>query len=1170
MTLSFREALRQRVLFLDGAMGTQIHAANLELERDFLGLENCSEVINLTRPDVIGSIHERYYAAGCDAVETNTFGGMAHVLAEFGLEARAREINATAVRIARAAAAKFSTPERPRYVLGSMGPGTKLATLGHADFDALRASYRVQAEGLIEGGVDAFLLETCQDPLQIKAALSAVRAAQAAARTDLPVIVSVTMEVTGTMLVGTEMAAAIALLDPFDIDMLGLNCATGPREMSEHIRLLGQTCRKPICVYPNAGLPHLVDGHPHYPLTAAELADWLVRFIEEDGVSMVGGCCGTTPEHLAQVIRAVGVRKPLARKPSFQPAVTSTYSAVSLLQERSVLYVGERSNANGSKAFREHLLQGNLDAQVEMGREQAREGSHVLDLCTAYVGRDEVADMTKAVARYRTEVPAPLMIDSTEAPVIEAALKLCGGRCIINSINLEEGVERAEKVLAIAKEHGAALIALTIDEQGMAKTAADKLRIARRLYRLCVEDWKLRPEDLLFDVLTFTIATGNEEDRRLGLETLEGIRKVREELPGVGTLLGVSNISFGLNAAARHVLNSVFLHHAQEAGLTSAILHSARIVPLHRIDPRARAVAEDLIFDRRREGYDPLQALLELFEGAQVAAKKERTVPADVWERLRWRIVEGERKGLEDDLALALQSKPPLEIINVDLLAGMATVGELFGKGEMQLPFVLQSAETMKAAVKVLEPHMERLEGQTRGKLVLATVRGDVHDIGKNLVDIILTNNGYTVYNLGIKQPIQHILDVTREHKPDAIGMSGLLVKSTVVMKENLEEMNRRGVRVPVVLGGAALTRRYVEHDLRKVYDGALYYAKDAFEGLAVMERVVALEAKPAVRAFENDGDQPLEQAIPVKSAACAAASVGRAVAAAAPALAERPAPRVAKPQLAADALPRGITYPTAPFLGARLVESIPLQSIFAYINEITLFQFQWGYRRKGKPQKDYAKLIDETVRPILVDLARQCAKQQILQPRAAYGYWKCVPEGDTLVLLDPVDEGRTAARFAFPRQRGKRNLCITDFFRRDGVPDVVALQVVTIGQRASDVAREWFAADRYQDYLHLHGLSVEAAEGLAEYIHKQVRAELGLSSDDARDMRELLKQGYRGSRFSFGYPACPNLADQAQLLDLLGAHKLGITLSDEFQLDPEQSTSALICHHPSAKYFTI
>jgi 5-methyltetrahydrofolate--homocysteine methyltransferase len=1173
MTQTFREALKERVLFLDGAMGTQIHAANLDLESDFMGLENCSEAINLTRPDVIGGIHERYFAAGCDVVETNTFGGMAHVLAEFGLEARTREVNASGARTARAAAEKYSTPQRPRYVLGSMGPGTKLATLGHTDYDTLHRSYYEQALGLIEGGVDGFLLETCQDPLQIKAALSAVKRAQTELGTNLATVVSVTMEVTGTMLVGAEMAAAIAMLDPYDIDMLGINCATGPREMGEHVRLLGQTCRKPICVYPNAGLPLLVDGRPHYPLGPAELADWLARFVEEDGVNMVGGCCGTTPEHLAAVVRRIGTRKPKPRKPAFTPAISSIYSAVPLVQENSVLYVGERSNANGSKAFREHLLGGNIDAQVEMGREQVRDGSHVLDLCCAYVGRNEVEDMTKAVLRYRTEVPAPLMIDSTEAPVIEAALKLCGGRSIINSINLEEGPARAEQVLRIAKEHGAAVIALTIDENGMAKTAEEKLRIARRLHRMCVEDFGLRPEDLLFDVLTFTICTGNDDDRRLGLETLDGIRRVRDELPGVGTLLGVSNISFGLNAAARHVLNSVFLHHAQEAGLTAAIVHSARIMPLHRIDPRAREVAEDLIFDRRREGYDPLQEYLKLFEGAQVAAKKERAVPQDLWERLRWRIVEGERKGLDDDLTLAMTHKKPLEIINTDLLAGMATVGDLFGSGEMQLPFVLQSAETMKAAVRHLEPHMQRLEGQTRGKLVLATVRGDVHDIGKNLVDIILTNNGYTVFNIGIKQPIQHILDVTFEHKPDAIGMSGLLVKSTVVMRENLEEMNRRGVSTPVILGGAALTRRYVEHDLRKVYDGSLYYAKDAFEGLEVMERVVSGEAKPAVREYRDDAEVAnAEKKAPKRAVACAAGAVASAVASAAPALSgERPSPLEDGEEFDHKRLrEEQFSHPSAPFLGARLVESMPLQSVFPYINEITLFQFQWGYRRKGKPQKEYAKFIDEHVRPIFHSLGKQCAKEKILDPKAAYGYWKCFPEGDSVVLLHPSDESREVARFAFPRQTGKQNLCIADFFRRDGELDVIALQVVTIGQHCSEVAREWFAADRYQDYLHLHGLSVEAAEGLAEYIHKQIRAELGIADQDARDMKELFKQGYRGSRFSFGYPACPNLADQEKLLDLLGAHKLGLTMSDEHQLHPEQSTSAIVCHHPAAKYFTV
>ena len=1165
---ALREALERRVLLLDGAMGTQIHSANLELERDYLGHENCVDVISLTRPDVIGAIHTAYLEAGADAVETNTFGAMPHVLAEFGIEARCREINKAAAQVARAACAKLSTPARPRFALGSMGPGTKLATLGHMGYDALKASYKEQARGLVEGGVDGFLIETCQDPLQIKAALNAVLEARGEAELDLPVFVSVTMEVTGTMLVGTEMGAAIALLDPYPIDVLGINCATGPREMGEHVRLLGQTCRKRTLVYPNAGLPLLIDGQTSYPLTPEELADWLMRFVDEDAINMVGGCCGTTPAHIAAVARKLGTSEPRPRKPAHVPSVTSNYAAVPLRQDNSILFVGERSNANGSRAFRDNLLKGDLDAMVATGREQVREGSHVLDLCTAYVGRDEVADMTGVIARYRTEVPSPLMIDSTEPPVLRAALALTGGRCIVNSINLEDGLERCEKVLPLVKEFGAAVVALTIDEQGMAKTAEDKLRIAKRIYRICTEDYGLAPEDLLFDVLTFTICTGNEDDRRLALETLEGIKRLREELPGVNLLLGVSNVSFGLNPAARHALNSVFLHHATEAGLTSAILHAARIEPLHRIDPRARQVAEDLIFDRRREGYDPLQEYLKLFEGVDVKKKAARVVPQDVLERLRWRIVEGERPGLEDDLKLALEKKKPLSIVNEDLLAGMAIVGELFGRGDMQLPFVLQSAETMKTAVAFLEPLMERAVGESRGRIVLATVRGDVHDIGKNLVDIILTNNGYTVYNLGIKQPIQKILEVAHEHKPDAIGMSGLLVKSTVIMKENLEEMNRRGVTTPVILGGAALTRAYVEDDCRRAYKGALYYAQDAFEGLDVMGRVVAGETRPDVQpimhvapdAGAREQESSARAALASQKAAALVANAGG-----------RPIPRASKAWSKLGELPRDIEYPVAPFLGARLVESIPLQSVMAYINEITLFQFQWGYRRKGKALAPYKQLIQEKVRPIFHELAKQCAKEKILDCKAAYGYWKCIPEGDALVLLDPKDEGKTVARFAFPRQQGKQGRCLTDFFHvRDGEPDVVALQVVTIGQRASDVAREWFAAARYQDYLHLHGLSVEAAEGLSEYIHKQIRAELGIAGDDAREMQELFKQGYRGCRYSFGYPACPRIEDQAILLELLGAERLGITLSEEFQLDPEQSTSAIVCHHPSAKYFTL
>jgi 5-methyltetrahydrofolate--homocysteine methyltransferase len=1151
------ETLKRKIVVIDGAMGTSIHSHHLDLERDFGGLENCCEIVNALRPDVIRTIHASFLASGCDAVETNTFGAMPHVLREFELEARCAEINSAAVKAAREACEQYSTAEQPRFVLGSIGPGTKLATLGQISYAELKASYAEQAVALARAGVDGFAIETVQDPLQAKAAVNACLAARREVGREIALIVSVTMEVTGTMLVGTEMAAAIALLDPYPIDVLSLNCATGPREMSTHVRLLGQTWRRAIGCYPNAGLPQLVDGQTHYPLGPAELADWLLRFVEEDGLSLVGGCCGTTPEHLAAVVRAMEGRVPKRRKPAFQPQITSLYHAVDLKQESSLLLVGERSNTNGSRQFKEHLLAGQIDALVDMGKEQLREGSHALDLCVAYVGRDEVADMRAAIQRYRTEVAAPLSIDTTEVPVLKAALELLGGRSLINSINLEDGLERAAEVLPLAKEHGSGLIALTIDEEGMAKSVEDKVRIARRIHDLAVQDYGLRSEDLLFDVLTFTICTGNEDDRKHGIHTLEGVKRVREALPGVGTILGVSNISFGLKPAARHALNSVFLHHAQEAGLSAAILHSGRITPLHKLEPEVRQTCEDLIYDRRREGYDPLQRLMALFEGVNVEAKKQREVPSDVFARLRWRIVEGAKVGLTDDLELARSSKKPLAIINEDLLAGMARVGELFGSGEMQLPFVLQSAETMKMAVAHLEPYMERVAGSTRGKIVLATVRGDVHDIGKNLVDIILTNNGYTVFNLGIKQPIERILEVAQEHKPDAIGMSGLLVKSTVVMRENLEEMNRRQVSVPVILGGAALTRTYVEADCRAIYQGPLYYAKDAFEGLEVMERIAAGAEKPESRTRRTSSKSAAQRALEAIEELEAEKRNGR------------PVPDelvgVDRARIARD-----IVYPEAPFLGPRLVEGIALQTLLPYVNETTLFQFQWGYRRKGKSTREHERFVVEEVRPIFHALAKQCAQEKILVPQAAYGFWRCVPEGNTLVLLDPASDGKEAGRFTFPRQKGKKGLCITDFFRDDGTPDVIALQVVTVGQQASETAREWFAANRYQDYLHLHGLSVEAAEALAEYLHKQIRAELGFAHEDAREMRELFKQGYRGSRYSFGYPACPNLADQELLLALLGAGRLGLTLSEEHQLWPEQSTSAIVVHHPEAKYFTI
>ena len=1167
MSTSILDVLKERVLIIDGAMGTSIHSFDLDLDKDYEGLENCCEIINITRPDIVHEIHGSFFEVGCDAVETNTFGGMPHVLCEFGLENRVSEINEAAARVARKAADEYSTPDKPRFVIGSMGPGTKLATLAQITYDDLKASYREQAVALARGGVDAFCIETVQDPLHCKAVINAAIEAREETGREIAIFVSVTMEVTGTMLVGTEMAAAIALLNPYPIDLLSINCATGPREMSEHVRLLGQSWPRLIGCFPNAGLPQLVDGQPSYPLSPNELADWLTRFVEEDGINLVGGCCGTTPDHLRAVVKAIGKRAPVKRKTSLVPQATSTYHAVDLRQESSVLLVGERSNSNGSKKFRESLLAGDLDGMVKIGRDQVSEGSHCIDVCTAYVGRDEVEDMTALIERYRTEVSAPLVIDSTEVPVLRAALKLVGGRSIINSINLEDGPAKCHEVLPIAKEHGAAVIALTIDEKGMAKEVDEKVRVARRLHDICVHDYGMRPEDLFFDVLTFTVCTGNEDDRKHAINTLEGIRRVREELPGVNTILGLSNVSFGLRAAARHALNSVFLHHAEDAGLSSAILHAGRIEPLHHIEPEVREVCEDLIFDRRRDGYDPLHRLMELFEGVDVKARKAaRKVPEDVFERLQWRIVEGEKPGLDEDLDLALQSKPPLDIVNVDLLAGMAVVGDLFGRGEMQLPFVLQSAETMKKAVAHLEPHMESVEGDTRGKILLATVRGDVHDIGKNLVDIILSNNGYTVYNIGIKQPIEHILDVAMEHKPDVIGMSGLLVKSTVIMRENLLEMNRRDIKTPVILGGAALTRSYVEAGCRKTYEGSLYYAKDAFEGLNVMERVMSGEPRPEPtikkgKKGKTAGERAREaRELAMTAAAKASGEIGGG----------RPSPDVDEPQVAGVDIPRDIDYPKPPFFGPRVVEGISMQTIMPYINESALFSFQWGYRRKGKSISEHEKLLDEHVRPIFHALSKQCEDESILVPKAVYGFWPCIPEGNTLVLLDPNDSGREVARFTFPRQNGKKNLCITDFFHNNGQPDVVALQAVTIGQQASVVARQWFADDRYQDYLHLHGLSVEAAEGLAEYIHKEIRAALGIVDDDARDVRRIFKQGYRGSRFSFGYPACPHMGDQQILLDLLGAERIGLMMGDEEQLWPEQSTSALVCHHPSAKYFTI
>jgi 5-methyltetrahydrofolate--homocysteine methyltransferase len=1161
------EYLSERVLLADGAMGTRVQALDLSVEKDYLGAENCTDILTKSRPDIVRSIHMGYFEAGSDAVETNTFGASPVTLGEFGLSDEAFALNKRAAEIAREAAAEFAADGRPRFVLGSIGPGTKLPSLGHIDYQTIEDALSVQCAGLADGGVDAFLIETCQDPLQIKAAVNGAKRARAGAKRDIPIIVQVTVETTGTLLVGADIAAAATIVNALDVPIMGLNCATGPQEMAEHVKWLAENWPGMISVLPNAGLPELVDGAPRYPLTPDELALWLERFIEEDGINIVGGCCGTDVPHI-QALDAMLRRRggnhlrpaPVRRKVVWVPAVASLYSQVTLRQENAYFSIGERCNANGSRRFRELQEKGDWDGCVEMGREQAREGSHALDVCTAFVGRDEVADMGEVVSRMRGSVDAPLVFDSTEYPVLEAALKLYGGKAVINSINFEDGEETAARKVELARRLGAAVIALTIDEHGMAKEADQKVAIAKRLHQFASGRFGLPASDILFDPLTFTICTGNEDDRKLGLWTLEAIERISKELPECQIILGLSNISFGLNPPARHVLNSVFLDQALKRGLTGAIVHVSKILPLHKIPEEEARVAEDLIYDRRRPGYDPLHAFIGLFEGRAGEEKKAPVRPAAVEERLKQRIIDGDKQGLEVDLDEAMKAHPPLDIINKFLLDGMKVVGDLFGAGKMQLPFVLQSAETMKKAVGFLEPFMERVEGQHKGTMVLATVKGDVHDIGKNLVDIILSNNGYKVVNLGIKQPIEHILAAAKEHKADAIGMSGLLVKSTVIMRENLIEMTREQLDIPVILGGAALTRKYVEDDCRKAYGcGRVAYARDAFDGLDLMGKVVA-----------QSFDAHVERAA-VKQAAKPTRRRDRRLEAL-----ERPVEKARPIELEAIRLKRAeltrdLPVPVPPFWGPRVLDHVPIRNLLPFLNETMLFQFHWGFRKAGKTREEFAEWARKELRPILSRLAKQCADEKIVTPRAAYGYWKAAGDGNDLVLF--ADDGRTElARFTLPRQPHEDGLCIADFVRDIADPqrDVIGLQVVTAGERASEVAHRWFHENRYQDYLYLHGFSVEIAEALAEYVHKRIRSELGFGAEDARDMAKLLKQGYRGSRYSFGYPACPNLAYQRPLLELLGAERIAITMSEADELEPEQSTSAIVILHPQAKYFTI
>ena len=1163
---TLRDALATRVVVADGAMGTMLQAVDLTLD-DFEGHEGCNEILNVTRPDVIADVHRAFFDVGVDCVETNTFGANYGNLIEYGIPERVRELAYAGARIAREVADEYSQPGAPRWVLGSVGPGTKLPTLGHAPFAVLRDAYQEQVAGMIDGGVDALLIETAQDLLQAKAALIGARRALDAARVDLPLIAQVTVETTGTLLLGSEIGAALTALEPLGIDVIGLNCATGPTEMSEHLRTLSKSTSLVISCMPNAGLPVLTSDGAHYPLTPDELADAHEVFTREYGLSLVGGCCGTTPEHLRAVVERVSGKPVVERIPNHEAAAASLYQAVPFRQDTTYLSIGERTNANGSKAFRDAMLEERWEDCLEIARDQISDGAHLLDLCIDYVGRDGVADMKELAGRLATASTLPIVLDSTEPAVLQAGLEQLGGRALINSVNYEDGDgpdSRMRKIMPMVMEHGAGVVALTIDEEGQARTREWKVRVASRLIDQLTGEWGMSVEDIFVDALTFPIATGQEETRKDAIETIEAIREITTKYPGVQTTLGVSNVSFGLNPAARQVLNSVFLHEAVEAGLSPAIVHASKILPMASIDEVQRKVALDLVYDRREFDangnvtYDPLQKFLELFEGVEVtnlrASKAQALAAMPLFERLERSIIDGERSTLTQDLDEALREKPALEIINDHLLAGMKVVGDLFASGEMQLPFVLQSAEVMKLAVAHLEPHMEKMDESGKGTIVLATVKGDVHDIGKNLVDIILTNNGYSVVNIGIKQPANAIITAAEENNADVIGMSGLLVKSTVIMKENLEEMNAREIaeRFPVILGGAALTRAYVENDLAEIYDGHVRYAKDAFEGLRLMDAFMAVK-----RGEEGASLPELRQ---------------RRVA---PKVREEGAEAVVDTERSDVAL--DVPVPPVPFWGARVVRGIALADYSPYIDERALFMGQWGLKSSRGDGPDYAQLAESEGRPRLRTWLDRIKTESMIEPAVVYGYFPCYSEGNDLVVVwhEGPQVGQERMRFSFPRQRRDRRLCIADFYKpHPGTAnleefDVVAFHVVTMGQAASEATGRLFESDSYRDYLELHGLSVQLTEALAEYWHARIRQEWGYEFEDVADMDTLIaKQGYRGSRYSFGYPACPDLELQVGLMDLLEPGRIGVELSEEFQLHPEQSTSAIIVHHPEAKYF--
>jgi 5-methyltetrahydrofolate--homocysteine methyltransferase len=1169
------------VLVFDGAMGTNLQVQNLTAD-DFGGAEyeGCNEYLVHTKPEAVEKVHRGFLEAGADVIETDTFGGTSIVLAEYDLADKAYYLNKTAAELAKRLTTEYSTPEKPRFVAGSMGPGTKLPTLGHIDFDTLRDAYVLQAEALYDGGVDLLLVETCQDVLQIKAALNAIEEVFAKKGARIPLMVSITMEQMGTMLVGTEIDAALAILERYPIDILGLNCATGPDLMKDHIRYLSEHSPFIVSCVPNAGLPENVGGQAHYKLTPIELRMSLMHFVEDLGVQIVGGCCGTRYEHIQALAEMTQDLKPKQRHPQYEPSAASIYSTQPYIQDNSFLIVGEKLNASGSKKCRELLNTEDWDSLISMAKAQVKEGAHILDVNVDYVGRDGERDMHELASRLVNNVTLPLMLDSTEWTKMEAGLKVAGGKCILNSTNYEDGEERFVQVLDLAKKYGAGVVIGTIDEDGMGRTADKKFEIAKRAYNAAIE-YGIPAHEIFFDPLALPVSTGIEEDRENGKASVEAIKRIREELPGCHILLGVSNVSFGLNPAARQVLNSVFLHECTSVGMDAAIVSANKILPLSKIDEEHQKICVDLIYDRREfDGdictYDPLGKLTELFAGKKTkkAEAVDKNLPID--ERLKQHIIDGERIGLEDALNEALQNHPPLEIINTFLLDGMKVVGELFGSGQMQLPFVLQSAQTMKAAVAHLEPFMDKEEANDsgKGKFIIATVKGDVHDIGKNLVDIILSNNGYKVINLGIKQPVENIIQAYEEHKADCIAMSGLLVKSTAFMKDNLETFNEKGITVPVILGGAALTPKFVHQDCQNVYKGKVIYGKDAFADLHFMDKLMpakAISNWDDLKGFLDESLDPpqpsLERGenIPFEGENRDKIFVDEV---------SKPETPLVIDTRRSDEVSLNIDRPTPPFWGSKILESkdIPIEEVFPYLDLQALFVGQWQFRKpKEQSREEYDRFLQAKVYPILEELKQKVVAENLLYPTVIYGYFPCNTEGNTLYVYDSNDHEKLVTSFEFPRQKSGKRLCIADFFatKESGIIDVFPMQAVTVGEIATEYAQQLFKADKYTEYLYYHGMAVQMAEALAEWTHARIRKELGFGAEDADNIRDILQQRYRGSRYSFGYPACPNIQDQYKQLDLLDTKRINMYMDESEQLYPEQSTTAIATYHPVARYFS-